>query len=252
MSVKGIYFDFGYVIGYPKPDINRNNLYLNWDGIKNIIENAELSKYLKDGVGLKEIESFLTHEVYDVFSEHEISDLIDPRSYDILSKKLNTLFSCPITENLVDGILEAVNTMGYLEIYPEVAPILEELKGKGYILSMISNMMLPGKLLIQKLKQNNILQYFNTVTISSDIGFIKPRKEIFLKTLEMDSLKPHEVLFVGDTYSQDIIGAKSIGMKTAWLNCRQEVLNGEEAADITIKSLRELAFLIGDADSNIP
>lgn len=242
-GIKGIYFDFGYVIGYPKPNIERKNLYLNWDGIKGIIENAELSKYLNAEVGLKELEYFFSKQIYNVFIEHESTDLIDPQSYNLLLKELHTLFNCQINEEFVDNILEHINTMKYLEIYPNVSSILEGLKNKGYCLSMISNMMLPGKLLLQKLTENNISHYFNTITISSDIGFIKPRKEIFLKTLERDSLKPDEVIFVGDTYSQDIMGAKSAGMKTVWLNCRQESINKKDSADFEIQNLKELSEL---------
>lgn len=243
-GIKGIYFDFGNVIGYPKPDIERRNLYLNWDGINNIIDNVELSKYLNKEVGLKELEYFFTSEIYDVFIKHETTDLIDPQSYNLLLKKLSSVFNHSISEEFVDSILECINTMNYLEIYPGVSEALEKLKSKGYCLSMISNMMLPGKLLIEKLKKNNILQYFNTVTISSDIGFIKPRKEIFLKTLEKDSLRPDEVIFVGDTYSQDIIGAKGVGMKTVWLNCRQEPLEKKDLADYMIQDLKELDALL--------
>lgn len=243
-GIKGVYFDFGYVIGYPKPNIDRKNLYLNWDGIQDIIDNKELSKYLKAGVGPKELEYFFTKEVYDTFISHETTDLIDPKSYNLLLERLNTIFNYQVNEEFIDNILTHINTMSYMEIYPNASDVLEELKRKGYCLSMISNMMLPGKLLINKLAENDILHYFNTVTISSDIGFIKPRKEIYLKTLEKDGLKPEEVLFVGDTYLQDIIGAKSVGMKTVWLNCRQESISNTEASDFEISTLSELCKMI--------
>ena len=221
-GIKGIYFDFGNVIGYPKPDIDRRYLYLNWDGISSIMKNPDISRHLIKGKGLKEVEESFTKNVYEIFIKHEKTDLIDPQSYKLLIYELPSLFNCQINEQLVDNILECVNTMKYLEIYPDISHILDKLKNKGYCLSMISNMMLPGKLLIQKLSENDILPYFNTVTISSDIGFIKPHKEIFSRTLEKDSLKPEEVIFVGDSYSQDIIGAKSTGMKTIWLKSGYE------------------------------
>lgn len=243
-GVKGIYFDFGNVMGYPKPDIEDKNLYLNWDGIKGIVENRVLSKHLKKDVGLKEIECFFTNEIYNVFIKHEATDLVDPKCYNILLNKLSSLFNCEINEEFVDSILMEVNTMDYLNIYPNASYILGNLKNKGYCLSMISNMMLPGKLLLKKLSENNILHYFNTVTISSDIGFIKPRKEIFLKTLENDILKPEQVVFVGDTYNQDIIGAKNAGMHTIWLNCRHESVRDKWAADYEIQILEQLNKLL--------
>lgn len=239
-GIKGIYFDFGNVIGYPKQDIDRKNLYLNWDGIRSIMENPDISKHLNKGKGLKEVEEFFINKIYNAFIEHEKTDLIDPKSYNLLTNELPSLFSCRINEQFVDNILECVNTMKYLEIYPDVSSILDKLKNKGYIISMISNMMLPGKLLIHKLSENDILYYFSTITISSDIGFIKPHKEIFLRTLEKDFLKPAEVIFVGDSYSQDVLGAKGTGMKTVWLNLRHESVNNNDSADFIIERLEEL------------
>lgn len=239
-AIKGIYFDFGYVIGYTKPDIDRKNLYLNWDGISDIVKDENLSQYFNKGIGVKELEDFFYARIYNSFIKHETSDLLDPQSYNLLLKDLHTIFNCVVDEKLVDNILYYINTMKYLDIYPGTADILHKLKDKHYCLSMISNMMLPGKLLIHKLQENNILQYFNTVSISSDVGFIKPRKEIFLKTLEKDSLKPEEVVFVGDTYAQDIIGAKKAGMKTVWLNCRHEAIEDKTFADYEIQNLEQL------------
>lgn len=168
----------------------------------------------------------------------------DPQSYKLLKQSLHTLFNCQINESLINGILDCINTMKYIEIYQNVPIILEELKNKGYLLSMISNMMLPGKLLIKKLHENSIFHYFNTVTISSDVGYIKPHKEIFLRTIENDSLNPEEIVFVGDTYYQDIVGAKNVGMKTVWLNSRNELVNDKDSTDYEIFSLQELLNLV--------
>jgi putative hydrolase of the HAD superfamily len=35
-------------------------------------------------------------------------------------------------------------------------------------------------------------------------------------------LEADELVFIGDTYKQDIVGAKKLGMRTIWLNTRQE------------------------------
>jgi putative hydrolase of the HAD superfamily len=92
--------------------------------------------------------------------------------------------------------------------------------GQRYLLSLVSNMMLPGKLLCAKLRHANLDTAFQTMSISSDIWFIKPHPEIFLHTLQCDHLQPEQVVFVGDSYQQDIRGAQKVGMKTIWLNSR--------------------------------
>ena len=66
-EIKGVYFDFGYVIGYPISNIDREYLYLDWNGVKSMIEDAQISQYLRSGVGLKELTAFFKKEIYEVF-----------------------------------------------------------------------------------------------------------------------------------------------------------------------------------------
>ena len=238
--IRGVYFDFGYVIGHPIPNIDRQYLYLDWDGIKGITEDPNISRYLRPGVGPEDLTTLFKEEIYEVFIRHENTDLIDPGMTNLLVQKLTQVFSCRVNEPLINQVLAYVNTMKFIKICPGVPRVLEFLKAHNMRISMISNMMLPGKLLIEKLRENHILRYFDTVTVSSDIGFIKPHQEIFLKTLQRDGLIPEEVLFVGDTYAQDSIGARNAGMVTAWLNRRNEVVQNRDAADFEIFNLEDL------------
>ncbi|HLG23168.1 MAG TPA: HAD family hydrolase, partial [Candidatus Manganitrophaceae bacterium] len=53
---------------------------------------------------------------------------------------------------------------------------------------------------------------------SSEIGIRKPRPEIFLAACEKLEVAPSETLFVGDSWDNDIRGAKGVGMDAAWIN----------------------------------
>ncbi len=87
-----------------------------------------------------------------------------------------------------------------------------------------------------------MLPYFDHIAVSSDMGFIKPHPEIFYRTLKQSQLGADEVVFVGDTYQQDIIGAKRAGLKTVWLNTRHEprAMAVSDPPDYEIESLAEL------------
>ncbi len=50
---------------------------------------------------------------------------------------------------------------------------------------------------------------------SEDTGYLKPRKEPFLYLAEKLGVRPDEILYVGNSYAKDIIGARAVGMKTA-------------------------------------
>jgi HAD superfamily hydrolase (TIGR01509 family) len=242
MTVKGIFLDFGFVIGFPTPGINRKYFYLDWDGIDTMLEDPDLTQHLRPGVGQAELEAFFDREIYRVFVEHEQTDGIDPQTNKLLLNKLHLIFDCPINQRLVDKVLTHLNTMKYITIDAKAVEVVAELKQRGFWLALVSNMLLPGKLLKAKLRGANVLAYFDTITISSDVGFIKPHPEIFRRTLRKSTLRPDEVVFVGDTYQQDIIGAKRVGLKTVWLNTRHEprTMAKDDPPNYEIETLAEL------------
>ena len=131
-GIKGIYFDFGSVLGYPKSNIEKRYEYLDWDGINGIVEDKEISQYLLPGAGEKELEVFFKQEIYDVWLQHENSDLIDPKSNNLLLEKLHLVFNCRVNQQFVDKILSHINKMKYFEIYDNISHILEDLKKKKY------------------------------------------------------------------------------------------------------------------------
>jgi HAD superfamily hydrolase (TIGR01509 family) len=244
--LQAVYFDFGFVLGYPKIQIERKYFYMDWDGVDRMMEDRKVVARLRPAVGKVELEDFFRRELYDVFVEHEHTDLIDPRSDTLLQQRLPAILEGPITPSLVDRILHHLNTMRYIDVDPRARTLLEELRAAGFLLSVISNMMLPGKLLVEKLQESAVLPYFSTVTVSSDIGFIKPHRELFLQTLRKDKLEPANTLFVGDTYSQDIVGARAVGMTTVWLNRTREQRSPEDgpAPDFEIFDLMEITHIL--------
>ncbi len=192
-------------------------------------------------MGRHELEAFFACELYDVFQHHERTDLIDPQSNAILLARLYQVFRCPITQPFVDCIVHHLDTMKYITIDPTAIEIVRILQQR-YSLSLVSNMLLPGKLLVARLQSAHIADAFQTISVSSDVGFIKPHARIFHWTLERDHLKAEHVVFVGDTYQQDIRGAQQVGMKTIWLNSRHEnpELAQEHPPDAEIRTIREL------------
>jgi HAD superfamily hydrolase (TIGR01549 family) len=68
------------------------------------------------------------------------------------------------------------------------------------------------------LHRENIHGIFNTILISSEFGLRKPRKEIFLAACKNIEISPSEALFIGDSLTSDIAGAKGVGMDAVWIN----------------------------------
>jgi HAD superfamily hydrolase (TIGR01549 family) len=242
MTPQGILFDFGFVIGFPAAGIDWKYMYLDWDGIPAMLQDRELAQHLRPGVGQAALEAFFEREIYQVFVDHERTDSIDPQSNQLLLARLPQILDGPIDQPVVDRMLAHLDTMKYITIDALAVEVVAELKRRGFRLGLVSNMMLPGKLLKAKLQQANAMAYFDVIAISSDVGFIKPHPGIFRYALSQVGLRADEVVFVGDTYRQDILGAKRVGMKTIWLNNRGEPrsLAADNPPDAEIETLSEL------------
>lgn len=71
---------------------------------------------------------------------------------------------------------------------------------------------------MEKLRTLDIGRYFDTLVMSEDVGIAKPDKRIFEIALERIGAKPHETVMIGDSYTNDVIGAVGAGIAAIWFN----------------------------------
>ncbi len=88
-----------------------------------------------------------------------------------------------------------------------VKEVLGFLKDKGYTLAVLSDFP-PEK----KLDFLGVSRYFDVVLCSDDSGYLKPDPRAFSFLLERLGIRGEEVLFVGNNYFYDIVGAKEAKM----------------------------------------
>ena len=83
------------------------------------------------------------------------------------------------------------------------------------------------------------------VVSSESARCYKPNTEIFFEALKHFDCKPEEALYVGDSQEDDIVGARSAGLKVAWLN-REGVTRRETTPkpDYEIESLSDLMDIV--------
>jgi HAD superfamily hydrolase (TIGR01509 family) len=100
---------------------------------------------------------------------------------------------------------------------PEAEPMLRRLKEDfpSIKIGLISNAGRSGRTYSRILESLGIRKYFDSLTISCEVGFLKPRPEIFEHALKSLSVEPPEVLHVGDSFRADVAGAASFGMNAA-------------------------------------
>jgi len=126
--------------------------------------------------------------------------------------------------------------------------VLDRLKGR-FRLALCSNFS-HAPTAHRILAAARMLDLLDPQVISEDIGFIKPRPEIFRAVLDALDLAPDEVLHVGDRLEADVGGAAALGIRTAWITRRVPEPAAARAAyagpppDYVIADLSELPALL--------
>lgn len=168
--------------------------------------------------------------------------------HDMLNIKLNIQISYLIENGKIDGSLaekynyaKSIADSSYryvLDVLQKTRPVVEQLSSE-YKLVLVSNFY--GNI-ETVLKDFGLYDYFSGIIESSVVGVRKPDPAIYRLGVEAIGLQAGEVLVVGDSFSKDVIPAKSVGCKVAWL--KGEGWGGEETdesvPDIVITDLQQI------------
>ncbi len=119
------------------------------------------------------------------------------------------------------------------EAYPEVKTVIDALMD-NYLVFIGSNT--DNDVLENVMRRNDIKVH--KVYTSENLKCYKPNTKFYKNILDDHGLSPKEVLFVGDSITDDILGPKSIGIKTAWID--RDGIGGDMGQDYTITNFGEL------------
>ncbi len=122
-------------------------------------------------------------------------------------------------------------------------PLLRRL-AERYRLAVVSNFdYTPTALDI--LERAGVVELFDAVVVSDEVGWRKPRRDIFDAAFVRLGVRPEESLFVGDRADMDVLGAQRLGMDAAWINRDEEPLPpGVAPPTYEIRDLAELARIL--------
>lgn len=101
------------------------------------------------------------------------------------------------------------------KLMPHAREALAYLSSK-YHLYILSNGF--RELQSHKMRSAGIDSYFEKVILSDDIGILKPWPEIFYFALSATQSELRESLMIGDSWDNDIVGAKGVGMHQVFYN----------------------------------
>jgi putative hydrolase of the HAD superfamily len=164
---------------------------------------------------------------YKAMSRERIRKTVDPNAQDDAADELFHLY--------LDAYQNA------WAVCPDVFACLDRLQ--SFRIGAISN----GRSVEQKRKLAvvGLIDKFERVVISEDVGFPKPDKRIFLYACEQMRVPPSQATYVGDNYEIDACGARDAGLAGVWLN--RKGIPAQHYSPPFVNSLNEFADLLHKA-----
>jgi putative hydrolase of the HAD superfamily len=92
---------------------------------------------------------------------------------------------------------------------------VKQLRSAGLRLGLISN---ADAMEVAAWAESPLAGLFEVEIFSCEVGCVKPEPAIFHRCLDALGLKPNECLFVGDGGSNELIGAKEVGLSTVFVS----------------------------------
>ena len=94
-----------------------------------------------------------------------------------------------------------------------------------------------------KLGAIGLAQHFRFFVYSGDIGVSKPHRRIFDTATDLAGISPEAAIYIGDSYEDDIVGAKEAGWSAVFYNPSGGVVAGS-VADHEIANLNLLRSIL--------
>ncbi|MCX8051732.1 MAG: HAD-IA family hydrolase [Chlorobi bacterium] len=133
--------------------------------------------------------------------------------------------------------------------YPHATATLMQLVRRGIRLGVVSDA--PAREAWLRLCYINYHHLFEAVVTYDDTGERKPSPKPFLTALAQLGISPKNAIMVGDWAERDMVGAKNVGMLTAFAKYGDAFGNQNVVADFVLDDISDLLTVI-DSINNEP
>jgi HAD superfamily hydrolase (TIGR01549 family) len=198
------------------------------------VDDAALGKLLKKTIGKQKRAEARQHPGYE------------PDCVLATLRALHQLGLVDADRALAEAIFEAlrVRIPDSRVLFDDTLATLAALKGRGYLLGVVTNRHYGGPLFREDVATMGLLDYFayEHMAISADLGVCKPHPAIFTHALNSLSVSPEETAMVGDKLDADIAGARGLNLLSIWKPADEQSAE-EERALSEIEPDREIKHL---------
>ena len=222
MQIKHIFFDLDHTLW----DFETNSSKT----FSHILKKNELEVNFNDFI---EVYKPINHKYWKLFREDKVSkkDLRYFRlkeAFDAINYKASDEIIHTLSEEYITFLSQ------HNALFNNAIEVLEYLKEK-YIMHIITNGF--EEVQFKKLKNANLLPFFDKIITSEKVGVKKPNPKIFQYAMDISGASSNESIMIGDNFEADILGAINAGMQAIFCEFNGEVATQEVP---TVYNLMEL------------
>ena len=222
LNIKGVIFDL-------------DNTLLDFMKMKEVAVKSAIKGMIEAGLEIDEKKSY--EEIVSIYEEFGWEN---QKVFDVFLNK---------SIGYVDNKFLAAGIVAYrrareanLLAYPNVNRTLVSLTKLGIKLAVVSDA--PSREAWMRIYYLNLYHFFDAVITFDDSGERKPSSKPFEMALNKLQLKPEDSLMIGDWPERDVVGAKQIGMRTAFAVYGDTFGTNNSGADWDIQDVSEIITII--------
>tara|TARA_B100001123_G_C15308186_1_gene1023436 strand:- start:1487 stop:2185 length:699 start_codon:yes stop_codon:yes gene_type:complete len=226
--IKGIVFDL-------------DNTLLDFMKMKEFAVKAAVKGMIEAGLKVDEEQSYI-----DIIAIYEEFGWENQKVFDVFMEK---------SIGRVDNKFLAAGVVAYrrareanLMAYPNVNRTMMALAKKGIKMAVVSDA--PSREAWMRIYYLNLYHFFDAVITYDDSGERKPSKIPFQMALNALGLQPDESIMVGDWPERDVVGARQIGMRTAFARYGDTFGTQHSGADWDINDIYELVEILNELNDS--
>ncbi|HUW23275.1 MAG TPA: HAD-IA family hydrolase [bacterium] len=187
--------------------------------------------------GLKMPKEEMVDKIHKAYGEEGIED------QHIFDKVLQQEFGHIDYRILASGIIGYRKAKeGTMNLYPHVHLTLTTLAKMGIKMIIVTDA--PRLPVWMRICALELQHYFERVLSYEDTGEKKPSPKPFRMALDILKVKPEETLMVGDWAERDVVGAKKMGIKTAFARYGDRFGTKDSGADYDLNDILELVDIV--------
>ncbi|MFI5364062.1 MAG: HAD family hydrolase [Candidatus Binatia bacterium] len=195
----------------------RAGLHLPFEQVRDAFDHATHCAYTEPGVSALRLQALIEFHVARQMERLQLRDTA-------------------VATAVVDGFVR--NSRVGLEASRSV---LKRLRGR-VSLGVISNFYGNVKRILEDAQ---IAPLLDAVVDSTCVRLSKPDPQIFALAVQQFGCAPAEVLYVGDSFEKDVVGARRAGLRTAWfVGAGARLCSAPEMVDVRLRSLGDLDAIV--------